>query len=149
MNMNTSTFFAFASLGLLFSCNEPVEKDNFDKYVLKDTIPAEHKDAMDRFKFPDSVDKASVIVTYYEVEAVANSVMFYSDKQAKLAKVIRYFPDGNTLWEHLKQINDREFISLANPHGTFVLTDSTVDYSFRPEYSPAGFSRTYKRTDRK
>ena len=144
--MNTLKFIPYFFLIFLSGCNEPMEKDNFDKYVLRDTVPSEHKDLMDKFKFPDSIDKASVIATYYEVDAVANSVIFYSDKEAKLAKVIRYFPDGNTLWEHLKQVKDNEFISLTNPHGTFVVTDSTVDYSFRKEHG-LGYSAEHKRTD--
>jgi hypothetical protein len=145
--MNALKFSPYIFLVLLIACSEPAEKDTFDKYVLKDTIPAEHKDMMDKFEFPDSIDKASIIATYYEVEAVANSVMFYSDKAAKLAKVIRYFPDGNTLWEHLRQVKDNEFISLTNPPGTFVVTDSTVDYSLKKEQG-LGYSHEHKRTDR-
>jgi hypothetical protein len=144
--MKATNFFPLLFLLVLMACNEePKEADNFDKYVLKDTIPTEHKDVMDKFKFPDSVKKELIIATFYETDAVANSVIFYTDKDAKLAELIRYFPNGSSLWEHLKQTKEKEFSSLTNPNGTFVLTDSTVNYS--KEDHGMGYSYQHRRTD--
>jgi len=103
------------------------------------------------FVFPDSVLNKPLIATYFEADAMANSIIFYTDTSKQQARAIRYFADGNILYDQLKQLKSNEFASLLRP-AEYVITDSAVNYimgSKTPNLSVmgAGLVGTHVRTD--
>lgn len=98
------------------------------------------------FIFPDSVLSKPLIATYFETDAMANSIIYYTDSSKQQARAVRYFADATILKDDLKRLNDREYLSLTRPGGRYLLTDSTVSYSYRPELT-IGYNFEHVRTD--
>ncbi len=103
------------------------------------------------FVFPDSVLNKPRIATYFEADAMANSILFYTDTSKQEARAVRYFADGNVLYDKLKPTRFNEFASLVK-QAEYVITDSAVNYIIgrTPNLSVTGvgFTGTYIRTDR-
>lgn len=140
---------AFSATLVLIACSTEPHIDYADVAKRsKAYFEQDKKKDSKNFIFPDSVLKKPRIATYFEADAMANSIMFFTDTSKQQACVIRFFVDATILKDDLKQLNDHEYLSLTRPGGRYVITDSTVDYSYRPHLT-LGYNFEHARTDLK
>ncbi len=141
----------FCCLALLLTCNcteqAPEEYDKIAKRSKKYFEEDKTKESKD-FIFPDSVMSLPIIATYFEEDAGAHSIMFYTDPAKKFAKVIRYFPDKTILTDDIKCTGENAFVSVSRPEIKYRLANDHINYTCWRDYGGIQFSFDHLRTDR-
>ena len=103
------------------------------------------------FVFPDSVLNKPRIATYFEADAMANSILFYTDSSKQEDSAVRYFAADHMQYDKLKPTRFNEFASLIR-QAEYVITDSVVNYIVGKtpnlNVTGVGFTGTHIRTDR-
>jgi len=106
------------------------------------------KDGSNDFVFPDSTLNKLLIATYYEEDAGAHSIMFYTDNSKKFARVIRYLPDKTVLVDRITCTSNNEFASIERPELKYIVdADRIVQSYWRGDGRGIQYSFEHLRTD--
>src|ERR1043165_3766433 len=131
--MKVGNFICFATAFLVWNCTEqsPDEYDKVAKRSQRYFNEEKRKEGSNDFVFPDSALSQAVIATYYEEDAGAHAIMFYTDSSKKLARVIRYFPDKTVLTDRIECIGFNQFASQTLPYKYAIDPDKVIFSSWR------------------
>jgi hypothetical protein len=142
-------FICFALIVVVCSCREQSPEEYGE--VAKQSgryFEEDKKKNMNNFTFPDSTLSKLIIASYYEEDAGAHSIMFYTDAAKMFGKVIRYFPDKTVVTDNIKCIGDKQFVSVIKPEIKYMMEADRVIYTcWRGDHGGIQLSFDHLRTD--
>ena len=102
-----------ALAGLTLTSCEEEKKDEFSSLLEQIAMYKQQEREIFDFYVPDSIDKALIVTTYYDLDTKAHSVIVFADTNKKTAWNFNFLPDSTIQRDKLEQKNYNEFASIS------------------------------------